>query len=226
MAAQYELIGVGLYSIGEASRFTGVPANTVSRWVRGYARRRKGERVEYPPLMPPSLPPIDDKVALSFRDLMEVRFVGKLRALKVSWSEIDRTVATAQEILQTRYPFGSLVFKSDGARVFAELEKGGRLLRDRQFAFGVVFEPSLFAELEYEAGQVVRWRPSTGSNVVVLDPRRSFGKPLLDEFDVQTRVVAAAVEAEGSAARVAEWYDIPLQAVRTAVSYERQLLAA
>jgi uncharacterized protein (DUF433 family) len=157
---------------------------------------------------------------------MEVRFVGKLRALKVSWSEIDRTVATAQEILQTRYPFGSLVFKSDGARVFAELEKGGRLLRDRQFAFGVVFEPSLFAELEYEAGQVVRWRPSTGSNVVVLDPRRSFGKPLLDEFDVQTRVVAAAVEAEGSAARVAEWYDIPLQAVRTAVSYERQLLAA
>jgi len=226
MATHYELIGVGLYSIGEAARFTGVPATTVSRWVKGYARRRHGERVEYPPLMPPGLRLIDDKVALSFRDLMEARFVGKLRALRVSWSEIDRTVTTAREILKTPYPFGSLVFKSDGARVFAELEKGGRLLRDRQFAFGVVFESSLFAELEYEAGQVVRWRPSAGSNVVILDPRRSFGKPLLDEFDIQTRVVAAAVEAEGSATRVAEWYDIPLQAVRTAVSYERQLLAA
>jgi uncharacterized protein (DUF433 family) len=226
MAARYELIGVGLYSIGEVARFTGVPATTVNRWVRGYARRRHGQRTEYPPLMPSSLQSIDDKIALSFRDLMEIRFVAKLRALGVSWSEIDRTVATAREILKTHYPFGSLVFKSDGARVFAELEKGGRLLRDGQFAFGVVFAPSLFAELEYEAGQVVRWRPSSGSNVVVLDPRRSFGKPLLDAFDVQTRVVAAAVEAEGSAARVADWYEIPLQAVRTAVTYERQLLAA
>ena len=226
MTARYELIGVGLYSVGDAARFTGVSATTVSRWVKGYARRRQGERMEYPPLMPPSLEPIDGKVALSFRDLMEVRFVGKLRTLRVSWSEIDRTVSTARDILKTPYPFGSLVFKTDGARVFAELEKGGRLLRDQQFAFGVVFEPSLFAELEYEAGQVVRWRPSAGSNVVVLDPGRSFGKPLLDEFDVQTRVVAEAVEAEGSSARVAEWYEIPLQAVRTAVSYERQLLAA
>ena len=226
MAAHYELIGVGLYSIVEAARLTAVSTTTVSRWVKGYARLRHGERVEYPPLMPANLRPIDDKVALTFRDLMEVRFVGKLRALKVRWSEIDRTVSTARDILKTRYPFGSLVFKSDGARVFAELEKGGRLLRDRQFAFGVVFEQSLFAELEYEADQVVRWRPSAGSNVVVLDPQRSFGKPLLDEFDIQTRVVAEAVEAEGSAPRVAEWYDIPLHAVHAAVSYERQLLAA
>jgi uncharacterized protein (DUF433 family) len=217
---------VGIYSIPEAARFAAVPAVTVTRWVKGYARRRHGERVDYPALLPSSLDPIDGKVALSFRDLMEVRFVGKLRSLGVAWSEIDRTVATAREILQTPYPFGSLVFKSDGARVFAELEKGGPLLRDGQFAFGVVFAPSLFAELEYEAGQVARWRPGAGANVVVLDPQRSFGKPLLDEFDVQTRLVAAAVEAEGSVSRVADWYEIPVHAVRTAVNYERQLLAA
>jgi uncharacterized protein (DUF433 family) len=226
MAQHYELIGVGLYSVGEAAQFTGVPATTIARWVKGYARRRRGDRVEYPALMPSSLEPLEGKVALSFRDLMEVHFVGKLRALKIAWSEIESTVLTARDICKTPYPFGSLVFKTDGHEVFAQLEKGGRLLRNRQFAFEAVFAPSLFAELEYEAGHAVRWRPGIGANVVVLDPRRSFGKPLLDKYDVQTRVVAAAVTAEGSEARVADWYDIPLQAVRAAVSYERHLLAA
>jgi uncharacterized protein (DUF433 family) len=171
---------------------------------------------------------MEGKVALSFRDLMEVHFVGKLRALKIAWSEIEDTVLTARDICKSPYPFGSLVFKTDGREVFAQLQKdgGSSLLRKGQFAFEAVFEPSFFAELEYEAGHAVRWRPSSGSNVVVLDPRRSFGQPLLDEYDVRTRVVASAFNAEKSEARVADWYDIPLQAVRVAVSYERHLLAA
>jgi uncharacterized protein (DUF433 family) len=222
----FYLIGVGLYSVPEARRLTGIRPATINRWVKGYVRRRYGTPVEHPALTPSSLPRIGDKVALSFRDLMEVRFIAKLRELTVSWAEIKRTVEMARAILDTPYPFGSLMFKTDGQKVFAEMVKGGALLRGRQFAFGAIFEPSLFAELEYEAGQVARWRPDAGKNVVVLDPHRSFGKPLLDEFDIQTRVIAATVNAEGSAARVAEWYDIPVSAVRAAVDYERQLLAA
>ena len=71
------------------------------------------------------------------------------------------------------------------------------------------------------------WRPEAGRKVVVLDPERSFGKPILDEFDIQTQVIARAVAAEeGSEKRVADWYDIPVPAVQAAVHFERQLLAA
>ena len=224
---RYELIGVGLYSIAEAARLTGIPAATINRWVNGYVRVRHGHRVEHDAVTPSSLPKIEDRVALSFRDLMEVHFIGKLRELGIGWAEIKRTVDLAREILATDHPFGSLKFKTDGRLVFAQIEKSGVfLLRDRQFAFGVVFGPSLFAELEYEGGAVARWRPEAGSRIVVLDPKRSVGKPIVDEFDVQTRVIASAVAAEGSATRIAEWFDIPLPAVRAAVDYERQLLAA
>jgi uncharacterized protein (DUF433 family) len=227
MDMHFELIGGGLYSIPEAARLTKVPAVTINRWVRGYARRRQGEKVEYPAIMPSSLDPIDGRFALNFRDLMEVRFVGKLRDLKISWSEIRNTVLTARDICESDYPFGSLTFKTDGRKVFARLQQtnGINLLRQRQFIFEEIFEPSLFAELEYEGGRAVRWRPSSGLRVVVLDPGRSFGQPLLDEYDVRTSVVATSVEAEGSEERVADWYDIPLQAVHAAVSYERYLMA-
>jgi uncharacterized protein (DUF433 family) len=224
---RFDLIGVGLYSIPEAAKLTGIPAATIGRWVKGYARARHGKLIEHPAVAPSSLPKIDDAVALSFRDLTEVRFIGKLRALRVSWPEIRRTVDLAQELLKTRYPFGSLKFKTDGKQVFAEIEKSGALLRSRQFVFATVFEPSLFAELEYEGGVVARWRPEAGRNVVVLDPERSFGKPILDEFDIQTQVIARAVAAEeGSERRVADWYDITVPAVQAAVHFERQLLAA
>jgi uncharacterized protein (DUF433 family) len=222
----FQLIGVGLYSVPEARRLTGMPSAAINRWVRGYARRRDGERVEYPPLVPPELPVIEDETAISFRDLMELRFINRLRALDISWLEIRHTVETIRELMQTQHPFTTRRFKTDGKRVYAVLAKESTLLRRRQLAFGAVFERSLFAELEYEGETVARWRPESGGNIVILDPARSFGKPIVDEYDVPTRTLAAAVRAEGSIDRVADWYDVPPHVVRTALAYEQYLQAA
>src|SRR5258708_6154650 len=117
-----------------------MPAPAINRWVRGYARRRAGERVEYPALVAPGLPRIEDEVALSFRDLMELRFINRLRALSVPWPEIKDTVDTARELLKTQHPFTTRRFKTDGRSVYAVLAKEGTLLRRRQLAFAQVFE--------------------------------------------------------------------------------------
>lgn len=37
-SAPHELIGIGLYSIGDAARLLKTPARTIRRWMGGYAR--------------------------------------------------------------------------------------------------------------------------------------------------------------------------------------------
>ena len=226
MARDFSLIGVGLYSVPEARRLTKIPAATINRWVRGYARRRDSERVQYPALVSPELPEIDDEVAVSFRDLMELRFINRLRQLEIPWREIKLTVETARDLYKTPHPFGTRRFAADGRKVFAKIDRAGTLMRANQLSFEEMFQPSLFAELEYEGGEVARWRPEAGSNIVVLDPARSFGKPLVDEFGIPTAALAAAVAAEGDVERVADWYDVPERVVQIAVAYEQHLLAA
>jgi uncharacterized protein (DUF433 family) len=63
------------------------------------------------------------------------------------------------------------------------------------------------------------------SGIVVLDPRRSFGQPIVNDEGVSTRVLAGAVQAEQSIERVAEWFEVKPASVRAAVDFENQLAA-
>src|SRR6266404_1310802 len=224
----FKLIGKGLYSVQEARRLTRVPGPTLRRWVCGYARRRDGSRVDYPPLLTPSHPAIDDAIALSFRDLIELRFINRLRELHVPWSEIKATIDASRAMLRTDYPFGTRRFATDGRRLFSEIvDRPGLLLRVRtnQISFDRLFLPDLYAEIEFERDDAARWRPESGRRFVVIDPERSFGKPILDAHGIPTAVLAKAVQAEDSIARVADWFEVPDEAVQAAVDFESKLAA-
>ena len=70
-----EFLGVGFYSVGDAARLLRMPALSIRRWLTGYRFMRKGELHEVPPLWVPDLPKVDNTIELSFRDLIELRFV-------------------------------------------------------------------------------------------------------------------------------------------------------
>lgn len=70
------LVGIGLYSFPEASKLTGVESSQLRRWLRGYSYHPKGEdakRTASPLWESPLFK--DELDALSFSDLLEVRFV-------------------------------------------------------------------------------------------------------------------------------------------------------
>ena len=56
----------------------------------------------------------------------------------------------------------------------------------------------------------------------MIDPTRSYGKPIAAKSGVPTQVLAQAYEAEGSYKAVAAWYEVDEAAVRHAVRYERR----
>jgi len=70
-------------------------------------------------------------------------------------------------------------------------------------------------------GEANRWYPLKRSKVVVLDPARGFGKPILSVYGVPTVALAAAVAAEGGdEKRVARYFEVSPLGVRKAVQFE------
>ena len=118
----------------------------------------------------------------------------------------------------------------DGKTIFLEIThdvREGELLdlKRRQGAFHRVVAPSL-RDLEFDADIVARWFPlGMSRKSIVIDPTRAFGRPIVVEGGVPAEVLSKAVEVEGTPERVAKLYEVPLAAVRDAVSFQQRLAA-
>ncbi|HYO13020.1 MAG TPA: DUF433 domain-containing protein [Thermoanaerobaculia bacterium] len=216
--AGQSLLGVGIYTVPEAARLTRVKPARIRRWLSEDQART-------------SLPVIEGSPALSFRDLIEVRFVDSFRSHGVGWKVIRLAAERAAELLQDPHPFSTKRFRTDGSRIFAEImaNTGEELLLDlvqSQYGFTQILSPYLYEGLEFsDSDGAIRWFPLAGSRRVVIDPTIAFGQPVVHPEAVPTGILAKAVQVEGSVGRVARWYMVDPQSVRDAVEYEERLAA-
>ncbi|HEX3861473.1 MAG TPA: hypothetical protein VHY35_07250 [Stellaceae bacterium] len=223
-----DVIGIGIYSVPQASRLTRVSPSRIRRWLRGYEYQRGADRRRSAPVWHAQLPQEDGAVALGFLDLMEIRFVDAFVEAGLSLRKIRQAAKLATALVGAAHPFSTQKFHTDGKRVFAELEHEGREektlydIERNQFGIYDVILPSLLAGVEFDnEGQAARWRPEPSTlPFVIVDPLRQFGQPIVVEGGVQTAVLADAVKAEGSIEAVARWYELPKEAVEQAVLFE------
>lgn len=226
---QNDLIGVGLYTVPEVARLTGVSPARIRRWLRGYHYRYHGEERWSDPLWHSQLPEFDDVLSLGFRDLAEIRVVDSLVQARLSLTTVRTAMIRAREILQDERPFTTGRFRTDGRSIFLEIAQQAEdsvlldLLRN-QYGMKRVLEPS-FKDLDYEEDVAVRWWPMSHKHQVVIDPKRCFGAPIVAEGGVTTSVLTDAVVAEGSIKAAARYYDVDERAVRDALLFEEKLAA-
>jgi uncharacterized protein (DUF433 family) len=225
----FNLIGIGLYTVAEASRLTGISEVRLRGWLRGYAYRSGEVRTTPVPVWRRQVPHIDGTLGLGFLDLMEARFVDAFRAASIPWRVIRLCAERAREVTGRDHPFSSRRFRTDGRTIFTDVvdHAGEQQLLDfakNQLAFARVIGPSLYAGLEFSAGDMpARWWPMGEKREIVIDPKRSFGQPIVSDGGVPTTVLVDAVEAEGSIAKVASLFALLQQSVRAALRYEKRL---
>jgi uncharacterized protein (DUF433 family) len=225
----FSLLGIGLYTVAEASVLTGIPQGRLRRWLHGYTYRVGKARATSEPVWRRQVPEIDGTLGLGFLDLMEARFVDAFRAASVPWRVIRLCAERAREVTGSDHPFSSRRFRTDGRTVFAEVvdQAGEKQLLDlvkNQLAFARVIGPSLYAGIEFSVDDVpARWWPMGKQGTVVVDPTRSFGQPIVSDGGVPTTVLADAVAAEGSIAKVALLFRLPQHSVRAALRFEKRL---
>jgi uncharacterized protein (DUF433 family) len=170
-------------------------------------------------------------VALGFLDLVELLFIKAFREHGISLPIIRRAAREAARRWKTGHPFCVKRFQTDGHTIFAALapEEGEEQLIDlprSQMAFTSVLNPYL-TQIEYDQvlGDATMWWPLGRRKHVVVDPRRSFGRPIIVPGGIPTDVIAAAVREDQPEQDVARWYEVPIAAVRAAVGFERSLAA-
>src|SRR5882724_271553 len=224
------LLGLGLYSIPEASRISHVSPESIRRWLWGYRYAAKGKLRRAEPLWKPRLPKIDDARALTFRDLIEIQFVHRFRQEGLSLQSIRRAIGLATKLLEESHPLSSIKFKTDGRSILAQVVEPEEQacvfdVTTGQYLFDFVLE-YLYDALEYSAlDELVRWWPLGKERRVLVDPKRSFGRPIVKE-GVPTAILAGSHKAEGSVSAVARWFEVAEESVEDALEYERSLRAA
>jgi uncharacterized protein (DUF433 family) len=223
------LLNTGLYSVPEAARLTRVSIGKIRRWLKGY-NFKSGESVHHSDAVwQGELEPLENKLALSFRDLLELRFVDAFIHAGVSWRTMRRAHTKAQDELKTTHPFCSNRIATDGKRILlrqAEEDSDEALidLVTNQREFSRIVQ-SFLKELEF-SGKDIIWWPLGKERQIVLDPKRNFGQPIVARSGVPAQTIARSVKANSSEEMVANWYEVQADEVRDAVEWEASLAKA
>ncbi len=213
-------LGVGIYAISDAARILGVHPSRVRRWLKA----DDGLVTRY-------FDPAEQ--TLSFMELMELHFIKMFRDEGVSLQVIRKASRAAAKRFKAEYPFAVKRFDTDGKTVFATLigEQDEQPviedLRRGQYVLENIMRP-FFRKLDYDtSAEVSRFWPLDKSGRIVLDPQRSFGKPIDAETGVPTDAIFQAFKAGRgqNISSIAEWFDVPSQAVEAAISYEQSRAA-
>ena len=161
------------YQVQEAARYARIAPQTIVQW-------QKGNRG--------ALAPRPHREALSYLELVEGAVVSALRNEGVALWRIREAREYLASTLKSEYPFAQYQFKTDGRRLFIDFaevvgqKRGfGKLLRpDQQGQLAWEEVIGRLTEFDYERkGIVIRWHVAGSASGVVIDPRISFGSPMV-----------------------------------------------
>lgn len=220
MPLDEEIIGRGVYTPREAARLIGTSSQQVLRWTRGSGPSSA--------LLPAHYRFLDEDVTeISFLDLIEVRVINAMRKAGIPLQSIRFAIAFAQDKYGMDRPLASASFKTDGTEILMEaIESDGNFVslsrkRPGQKVFREIIISSL-NDLEYENETVARWRPKKFSEIII-DPKRFFGDPILDQFGVSTRTLQREFDQFGSTKYLSQIYEIPERLVVAGINFELSL---
>jgi uncharacterized protein (DUF433 family) len=213
-----------LYTFGETDRIVRVSPGTSRRWLKGYHFWYQGERHEMPPITLTT----EAKEAATFVDLMEVAAIGELRKRGFSFRRIRRINAYCRLYLKKPRPLVTQQFKVAGRDIFLDADFDILVDVGREagmLAWREVLEPFL-KDVEYENDLARRWWPLGRERMVVVDPGRGFGLPVVEGTGVRTEIIAERHRAGDSTDQIAYDFDVTPEQIKGALRWEMPKEAA
>lgn len=206
------------YTIPRASRLVHVPSATLRYWVLG----RHG--VARPVIKPAER--IGRFPFLSFTNLVEAHVLSSMRKKeRLALQKIRKAISYVESEFGVQHPLIREQFKTDGVELF--VEKFGELVcvsKPEQGILRKTLEAHL-RRIEYGSGTAIRLfpliRPDENADdqprMIVIDPRRAFGRPVLEGTGVPVSEIADRFRAGESVEDLSDDFGVSLDSVQEAL---------
>lgn len=215
-----------LYTVGQAARYLQMPASTLGTWVDGYERAPRGRPVHGEPLVTASAPERRGWPRLPFVGFAEAYVLNAFRKEKVPLQRIRASLAALRAELGP-HALASADLRTDGAEVLwniaqyeGEQQDMVRLVvpRSGQHVFTEVVQDYL-RTITFSDGFAQSIHPHRYAELaVVMDPRRSRGRPIFSQVGVSVDDVMARIRAGEDIEMTARDYGLPVPEVRAALA--------
>jgi uncharacterized protein (DUF433 family) len=212
---------VPLYGSRDASRYLKIAHATLRSWFAG-TNRGQFQRV----LTPAATGPI----RLSFNNLAEAYVLWSLRTVhEVRLSTIRQAIAEAEQELGISHLLRRRDLKAHaGTLLIGKFDQYLRLGASGQFAMKRMLDAAL-RRFEWEDPEFPSKLFPVFSNglelpdkVIVINPRRSFGSPILVSKGISTSVITMRYNARESIKAIAKDYDVSEEEITAAIVYEAE----
>jgi uncharacterized protein (DUF433 family) len=215
------------YSIPLAAHYVRVPVSTLRSWVKGRYYDTSVGKQKFSPLIvlpDPKLP------LLSFLNLAEAHVLSAFRKYhKLRLDTIRRALKYVSKELGAKHPLLDVKFQTDGLSLF--FNRLGHLVEASAYGQLAIREVlnAYLERIEREDSEVVRLFPFTRPDYrnsprsVFIDPRFSFGRPVLAHSRIPTGILAERYMSGDSMEHLAKDYRCAVAEVEEAVRCELRL---
>ena len=183
------------YSVVEAAHYLRLPTATLRGWAIGRPYPRSDGLQYSEPVL--SLPDLNRPV-LSFINLVEAHVLGAIRRrYRIPFHKVRSAVVFLKERLRSKHPLADYEFTTDRISLFIDhLGRFINVTEEGQLAIRELLEVYLRRIERDPHGIPIRLYPFTRDpeadepRAVVIDPRISFGRPVLAGTGIATVIVA------------------------------------
>ena len=200
------------YRIAEAALYLAIPTATLRSWTRGQPYRLQDGRVRrFMPIiaLAPGEPP-----RLSFMNLLEAHVVNALRRKGLPFQKVRRALEYLNKHFPSPHPLLDRAFLTDGWSILIDhMRTLVNITSDGQIEMKEIVAAHLQRIARNAQGLPVQFYPFTRSGhaddprSVVIDPRLSFGRPVLVGTGVPVEEIVGRHKAGESIRALAEDYD-------------------
>jgi uncharacterized protein (DUF433 family) len=214
-----------LMTAQEAARQLGIPATTLVRWLEG--ERRSGRW--YPPVLRDEPTGAAD---MSWGEVVEARYLRAYRAKSVPMQQLRPFIADMRREFGVPYPLAHFKPFASGRRLLLQVQEHRHLPEALRAVYEVStgqlnLDPKVTAFLERvefadsSDQEAVRIRPAGKDSPVVIDPLISSGASTVR--GTRTEILAEQASVGVPVDEIAEDFQMPVELVKAALSYEWSL---
>jgi uncharacterized protein (DUF433 family) len=216
------IIGLGVYTLQEASLYSKISSKKLSRWLYGSTNA-----------LPIIKSQLYEQHLVSFLDLIQSKAIAKAHSLGISLQRIRQAIAFVTREYNIDFPlahkyalveFGNELHIQNKATKIITQVTGNQ--KKQELMTPIVSQ--FLQNLEFNAQDLAeKYTPFENNGIkIILNPKVQFGQPLVGNTGYRADILYKAYLAEDSYKSVADEFAVEIDDIKTAILYMNSLKVA